>query len=822
MFSLLKRFFDFLFALIGILIVSPILAVAIVVLRFTGEGNVFFVQERIGYKNKPFNIYKFTTMLSATPEQKNNTNIGKRDPRITPIGAFFRMSKIDEFPQMFNVLKGDMSFVGPRPQMLEPDFSSFPPEVQANIYNVRPGITSIGSVVFRDEAQIISQLKDLGKDGADFKRNVIFPYKGYLEMWYNKNQSFWVDFKILLLTAWTLIFPTSQMAYKLFDDLPKRDNELDVEFDRMQQLKESITLLALVVTVLLPIIPPPFWFLNNWQFILMAFIPVAYFTYLFIGKNKIPVRIEKADIGWLVFIGMSFLSYFWATNGGLVWYPAFGWLCLIMWMLLFRSLTPRETSGSFMPMLFSVFFLIIMVYHIYAIGTNVQLLDGSWNHWFGKNANYTSCFLVSFYPFLLFYEGRFRMIKILKTVFSLAMLFVLFVTDAQWATLAFLLVLLYYGWTNLPRGQFWNAFVGFLITVCLVGGMGFFNPDFLEKIPVVKQYATMTSHFKFYLMKASLFAFGEHPILGVGLGNWHLHAYQTDFSYINVFNDPKAFTRYRSHNMYTQQLVELGIVGFGAFFYSISNSLRRSLSFKKALDGYEQAAFASLMVYLFTAFFYADINFYEFHFSGIHLLAFCALGILSSKNSETFYTLPSRMNAVFLALSVVCLIWFSYAKYSYNIWFDTKQQLSTQDPSISIETFESIYNPVFKTNHDYKNSISFDLAKLYQQKGVFDKAENWYQTAISQNPSDAKIKLAYATFLWKVEKNVTDAQDLALSIYKTQHNHYELNLLLAELAIANQQYDAARNYLSVFKEADNHNFSERLADLNQRIPKGKS
>jgi len=501
-------------------------------------------------------------------------------------------------------------------------------------------------------------------------------------------------------------------------------------------LKESITLLALVVAVLLPIIPPPFWFLNNWQFILMAIIPVAYFTYLFLRKNEIPVRIEKADVGWLIFIGISFLSYFWSTNGGLVWYPAFGWLCLIMWMLLFRSLTPRDTSSSFMPMLFSVFFLIIMVYHIYAIGANVQLLDGSWNH----------------------------------TVFSLAILFVLFITDAQWATFAFLLVLVYYSWTNLPRSQFWNSFVGFLITAVLVGVMGFLNPDFLQKIPIIKQCATVAGHFKFYLIKASLFAFGENPILGVGLGNWHLHAYQTDFSYIGEFNDPKAFIRYRSHNMYTQQLVELGIIGFGAFLYSIGNIIRRSLSFKRTLDGYEQAAFASLMVYLFTAFFYADINFYKYHFSGIHLLAFCALGILSSKNSETFY-------------------WFGYAKYSYDVFFETQKQLSIQDPSISIEALENIYHPVFQTNHNYKKSVSFELAKLYQQTGEFDKATNWFQTAIKENPTDAKIRLAYATFLWKVEKNPKGAQDLALDIYKSQKNHFELNLLLAELAIANQQYD---------------------------------
>ena len=473
MFPILKRTLDFLFAGIGIILATPIMVVAIVVLKLTGEGSVFFIQERVGFKNRIFKIYKFTTMLSAAPEQKEQTNIGKGDPRITPIGEFFRMSKIDELPQLFNVLKGDMSFVGPRPLMKVPDFESYPPEVQANIYNVRPGITAIGSVVFRDEAQIISQVKEEGIDPTEFKSKVIFPYKGNVEMWYNANQSFLVDFKILLLTAWTLVFPTSQFAFTLFPDLPERPTNLKVEFDRMLQLKESITLLALVVMVLVPIVPPPFWFLNNWQFILMAIIPVVYFSYLLGRKNKIPVRIERADIGWLVFIGICFLSYFWAINGGLVWYQAFGTLCLLMWMLLFRSLTPRNTSGSIMPMLFCAFFLIIMVYHIGAIMRNVPT-DANWNHYFGKNANYTSCFLVSFYPFLLFYEGRYRLVHIVKAIFSFAMVLVLFMTDAQWATLAFFLVVLYYGWTHFPRNAFWNAFTGFLSTVLIVGVMGYF------------------------------------------------------------------------------------------------------------------------------------------------------------------------------------------------------------------------------------------------------------------------------------------------------------------------------------------------------------
>ena len=199
------------------------------------------------------------------------------------------------------------------------------------------------------------------------------------------------------------------------------------------------------------------------------------------------------------------------------------------------------------------------------------------------------------------------------------------------------------------------------------------------------------------MLKASILVFGENPIWGIGLGNWQSNIYQYDFSHITEFNNPEKFIRYHSHNLYTKYLVELGLVGLLAFLYSVATLLRRSLSFKKELDGYEQAAFAAVLVFLFTAFFYADVNFYEYHFSGIHLLVFCALGILSSKNSETFYTLPSSMNRVFLGVSIACLIWFSYAKYNYNIFFNTQKQLTHQSSETSIQQLESLYHPVFYT-----------------------------------------------------------------------------------------------------------------------------
>ena len=141
----------------------------------------------------------------------------RNDPRVTPMGPFLRKTKLNEIPQILNVLKGDMSFVGPRP-LVDKTFEPYSAFVKANIYKVRPGITGIGSVFFRDEEKMISEHKG---DPKVFYDTVISPYKGELEMWYQKNISFRTDICILFLTAWKIVFPNSNLTSKLFKTLPK-------------------------------------------------------------------------------------------------------------------------------------------------------------------------------------------------------------------------------------------------------------------------------------------------------------------------------------------------------------------------------------------------------------------------------------------------------------------------------------------------------------------------------------------------------------------------------------------------------------------------
>lgn len=221
MYRAFKRLMDLLFALVLTIILSPFFIVVMILLRLTGEGEVFYKQPRVGYKNQEFYIWKFATMLKNSPNMTGGSITVRNDPRVTPVGGFLRMTKLNELPQIFNVIAGDMSVVGPRPLMAE-GFYRYSPELQAVVNNERPGITGIGSVVFRDEEKLITAST---MDRLEFYAQHILPHKGALEVWYQNHISFMTDLKIIFLTAWAIIFPDNDLAEKLFPDLPKMKSD---------------------------------------------------------------------------------------------------------------------------------------------------------------------------------------------------------------------------------------------------------------------------------------------------------------------------------------------------------------------------------------------------------------------------------------------------------------------------------------------------------------------------------------------------------------------------------------------------------------------
>jgi lipopolysaccharide/colanic/teichoic acid biosynthesis glycosyltransferase len=196
-----KRTFDFLTSVIGLFILLfPFLLIALAI-KLDSSGPIFFMQDRVGQGGKLFKLLKFRTMYTGSNNATPIT-IGERDSRITPVGYWLRKFKLDELPQLVNVLKGDMSLVGPRPEVKK--FVDLYSEEQRMVLSVKPGITDFASIEFRNENQLLE-----GKeDPIDFYIHEIMPVKLALNQKYIRQQSFWLDLKIIFNTIF-LIFKRS-------------------------------------------------------------------------------------------------------------------------------------------------------------------------------------------------------------------------------------------------------------------------------------------------------------------------------------------------------------------------------------------------------------------------------------------------------------------------------------------------------------------------------------------------------------------------------------------------------------------------------------
>jgi lipopolysaccharide/colanic/teichoic acid biosynthesis glycosyltransferase len=216
----MKRLFDIVMSASAILALSPLLVPVMLALRFSGEGEVFYRQQRLGRGGKLFPILKFATMLKDSAKMSGGDVTVAHDPRILPMGKFLRDTKINELPQLFNILLGDMSIIGPRP--LTPRVAAlFPPAHWEAVKDLRPGLSGIGSVVFRDEETLLAG----AQDRMAVYQSLIVPYKMALEAWYAAHASLWVDLKIIFLTV-AAILHVGPSPQALLPGLPSPSAEL--------------------------------------------------------------------------------------------------------------------------------------------------------------------------------------------------------------------------------------------------------------------------------------------------------------------------------------------------------------------------------------------------------------------------------------------------------------------------------------------------------------------------------------------------------------------------------------------------------------------
>ena len=193
-----KRFFDLLVSTVMLVLLNPLLLVLALAVKFSSKGPAFYMQERIGKNEKLFRIFKFRTMF-LDADKKGLLTVGGRDPRVTPVGYFLRKYKLDELPQLFNVVLGEMSLVGPRPEVKR--YVEMYSVEQKKVLEVNPGITDYASIEYANENELLGKADDPEKMYVE----EIMPAKLKLNLKYLREQSFLVDLKIILKTVMKIL-----------------------------------------------------------------------------------------------------------------------------------------------------------------------------------------------------------------------------------------------------------------------------------------------------------------------------------------------------------------------------------------------------------------------------------------------------------------------------------------------------------------------------------------------------------------------------------------------------------------------------------------
>ena len=189
----MKRIFDLTLAVLGLLVIWPVLLVIVLLIRRDGGKTIFFRQERIGLDGKPFRIWKFRTMVENAEALGKQLTIGE-DPRITRIGKWLRKTKLDELPQLFNIISGEMSFVGPRPEVAR--YVELYNEEQKEVLKLLPGITDLASIQYRDESTLLAESSDPEKTYIE----EIMPEKIRINLQYARSSNVLTDFMVILKT----------------------------------------------------------------------------------------------------------------------------------------------------------------------------------------------------------------------------------------------------------------------------------------------------------------------------------------------------------------------------------------------------------------------------------------------------------------------------------------------------------------------------------------------------------------------------------------------------------------------------------------------
>jgi len=530
-----------------------------------------------------------------------------------------------------------------------------------------------------------------------------------------------------------------------------------------------LPILGLTLCSLLLLLP-----FNNLQFIIFAAFPLLLIGGGLLAKRKLLIEIKFIDLFWVGFIVFGFLSFFWATNPALVWYRGFCFIGLLFISLIFRDLIKYPLIRKFFPVLMSALFLIIFVQHLMAVHFELSFLDSSWNSFLSRNSNVTTCYLVSLFPFLLFRQSKNQFYRFVKILSAILILNILFLANVKIVILSFLLIMLYYFWSNQRK----LLFVLFAMAVFgLIIVNGFFSYDEL----MAKYFSNIYKPDDFSrlsLVELSKDLILKNPIIGTGQGNWITEVYNTNISDLPSLNNSDNFNRLHSHNIYLKIAGELGLVGLFLFVAPFVITLYRGIKRVAIFDYLDKASFATVVSYLMISAYYGGINLYEYNFSGVEVLAFICVGILSRRLFDKrvainyFYLLPVVLLTIF---------WFAYSALSWHSIHTVLHHKKNVNAIDKAKSLEDCYNPVFLNTYGFNSSLDQAIAEHYAEAGDKNKAILHYEKMYKLSPSNCDGLLSYSQFLLREKLDVVKAKKLLKEIVAIQNTHAETNQLLKNL-----------------------------------------
>ena len=529
-----------------------------------------------------------------------------------------------------------------------------------------------------------------------------------------------------------------------------------------------LPLLGLALASMLMLLP-----FNNLQFIIFAAFPFLMLTGAVLTKRKLLLDIKSVDLFWVGFTLLGFLSYFWATNPALVWYRGFSFLGLFLISLIFRDLIKYPLIRRFFPLLLSVLFLVIFLQHLLAVHFETSFFDSSWNRFLNRNSNVTTCYLVTVFPFLLFKQSKNQFYRFLKILSAILILNILFLANVKIVILSLLMIMLYYFWSN-QRKLLFILFTMAVFGIIIING--FFSYDEL----MAKHFADIYKPDNFSrldLANLSIDLIRENPLVGVGKGNWITEVYNQDLREIGYYNQLDDYSRLHSHNLFLKIAGELGVIGLFLFLSPFVITLYHGFKKVSELDYVEKASFASVLSYLCVSTYYGGVNLYEYNFSGVEVLAFASMGILSNK---LLITRKSINYFVTLPLTILTIIWFLFSAISWHSIHTVLHHNNDVSINSKIEKLTDVYSSTFLTTYGFDRLLDLDIAELYASNNDSNKAIFHYERMMALAPYNCTGLVSYSQFLIDNNLDLNKAKEILLRVKSIQASS-EVDQLLSQL-----------------------------------------